>query len=95
MATYLVERYLPGASLDTIEGAADRVRAAVQELNARGTAIRYLGSTFVPEEEACFCHFEGSSLDAVVAANERAGVAFARVLAAVSVPGETNERKSR
>ena len=57
-----------------------------QELRAEGTAVRYLGSTIVPGDEACFCQFEGASEEAVAEANVRAGVPFARIVAAVAVP---------
>ena len=48
--------------------------------------MRYLGSTIVPGDEACFCQFEGVSRAAVAEANERAGVPFARIVAAITVP---------
>jgi outer membrane receptor for Fe3+-dicitrate len=56
-----------------------------QELRIEGTHVRYLGSTIVPDDEACFCQFEGASAAAVAEANERAGVPFARIVAAVTV----------
>jgi hypothetical protein len=33
-------------------------------LAASGVALRYLGSSFVPEEESCFCRFESDSAPA-------------------------------
>jgi Protein of unknown function (DUF4242) len=78
--TYLVERYLPGLSHAELLAAAARVSAAGAELTAEGLPVRYLGSLVVPGEEACFCEFEGPSVEAVELANHRAGVPFARVL---------------
>jgi hypothetical protein len=48
--------------------------------------VRYLGSTIVPGDEACFCQFEGPSEAAVAEANTRAGVPFDRIVEAVAVP---------
>ena len=59
---------------------------STQELRAEGTLVRYLGSTIVPGDEACFCQFEGASEAAVAEANERAGVPFNRIVAAIAVP---------
>ena len=56
------------------------------ELRAEGTPVQYLGSTIVPGDEACFCQFEGASQAAVAQANERAGVPFDRIVAAVTIP---------
>ena len=56
------------------------------ELRAEGTPVQCLGSTIVPGDEACLCQFEGTSEAAVAQANERAGVPFDRIVAAVTVP---------
>jgi hypothetical protein len=47
--------------------------------------VRYLGSTIVFEDEACFCQFEAPSEAAVVEANRRARAPFHRIVAAVLV----------
>ena len=47
--------------------------------------MRWLGSTIVPQDEACFCQFEGPSEAAVAEANRRAGVAFDRIVQGVTV----------
>ncbi len=80
---YLVERYLPGASGDDAVAAAERVAAATEQLAAEGISVRYLGSTFIPADETCFCEFEARSREPVEWANERANVPFARILPAV------------
>jgi Protein of unknown function (DUF4242) len=90
---YLVERYLSGATRDDLAAAAARVAAAAAELSADGIRVRYLGSTFVPGEETCFCEFEAASREAVEWANERAGVAFAQILPAVRLPTAQNKEE--
>ena len=76
----MVERYLPGVTAAQLDEAGARLAAAARELAADGVGVRYLGSTFVPEEESCFSRFEGADGDAVRSACERAGVAFARIV---------------
>lgn len=79
MAQYMVERYVPGVTDAELATARKRLASAAEALAARGVDVRYLGSTFVPEEESCFCRFEGGSADGVRQACEQAGVAFARI----------------
>ena len=83
---YVVERYLPGLDQERLVGLLGKLGQVTQELRAEGTQVRYLGSTIVPDDEACFCQFEGASEAAVAEANERAGVPFARIVEAVAVP---------
>ena len=80
---YVVERYLPGLSrsdllrgLSGLEQSPERNKAA---------AVRYLGSTIVLGDEACFCQFEGPSEAAVAEANRKAGLPFDRIVPAVTV----------
>ena len=89
---YLVERYLPGVRDEEVAAASVRLRAAAAELAADGTDVRYLGSTYVPEEESCFSHFEAASRAAVELALERARVPFARVSEARAVHGDKEEQ---
>ena len=79
---YVVERYLPGLDQRTLVPLLGKLGRATQELRTEGTHVRYLGSTIVPGDEACFCQFEGASEAAVAEANERAGVPFDRIVAA-------------
>jgi hypothetical protein len=85
---YVVERYLPGVSSSELERVLDGLRRTTREMRGEGTPVRYLGSTIVPEDEACFCQFEGPSQAAVAEANGRAAVAFDRIVPAIAVsPG--------
>lgn len=86
--SFLVERYLPGISAEELTAAAVRAAAVSAEMTAAGTSVRYLGTTFVPEDEACFCQFEAASAEIVALANERARMPFARIVAALRVPVE-------
>jgi hypothetical protein len=92
MTAYLVERYLPGLSETDLAAALDRARETCAELTAGGSPIRYLGSTFLPDEEACLCRFDADRAETVVRANELAEVPFARVTPAVSIPSGSKHR---
>ena len=84
----MVERYVPGLSPEWLLAATARARSVSSAMTAEGTPVRYLGSTFIPEEDACFCQFEGASKKAVEEANQRAEFPFARILAAVRISAE-------
>jgi len=77
---YLVERYLPGVSASQIDDVSRRLAAAASELYADGVDVRYINSTFIPEEESCLCRFEARNASDVRRACERAGVELARVV---------------
>ena len=83
---YVVERYLPGLDQRQLVRVLGKLGKATEELRAEGTSVRYLGSTIVPGDEACFCQFDGASEAAVAEANERAGVPFDRIVEGVAVP---------
>ena len=54
--------------------------------------MRYLGSTIVLRDEACYCQFEGPSADAVAEVNRQAGLPFDRIVPAVTVTPKGEER---
>ena len=76
----MVERYLPGVTAAQLDEASAQLAAAAEELTTQGIAVRYTGSTFVPEEESCFCRFEGANADIVRRTCEEAGISFARIV---------------
>jgi hypothetical protein len=80
MTQYMVERYLPGVTRQSFEELRKRIAAAAEAVSTRRAPVRYLGSTFVPEEESCFCRFESGDADSVRRACEQAEVAFARIV---------------
>jgi hypothetical protein len=81
---YVVERYLPGLSRSNLLHGLSRLERA-EGLGAERPAVRYLGSTIVLGDEACFCQFEGPSEEAVAEANRKAGLSFNRIVPAVTV----------
>jgi len=49
MAVYMVERSLPGISMEALAGAQRAAIATSERLSAAGAPVRYLRSTFLPE----------------------------------------------
>jgi hypothetical protein len=86
MAEYLIETYMPRTAAAAVGRGAELARAAADGLAREGTAVRYLRSIFVPEDETCFYVYEAESVDAVRAAAERASLPTARVMKAETVP---------
>jgi hypothetical protein len=82
---YVVERYLPGLSRADLLPRLSRLEPVIDELRGEGSLVRYLGSTIVLEDEACFCEFESRSETAVAEANRRADLPFDRIVPAVLV----------
>jgi hypothetical protein len=83
---YLAERYDPGATGDEIGADATRLGAAARQLRAEGHLIEFLGSTFVPGDEATLSRFVSSSLELVERAHRLAAVPVERVVEALSLP---------
>lgn len=82
---YVVERYVPGVPRPELERALVPLGAVTEQMRSEGTPVRWLGSTIVPQDEACFCQFDGPSEAAVAEANRRARIAFDRIVCAVAV----------
>ncbi len=81
---YVVERYLPGLNRSELLRGLLRLEQGSEKAYYR-TEVRYLGSTIVLRDEACFCQFEGPSSDAVAEINRQAGLPFNRIVPAVTV----------
>jgi hypothetical protein len=85
---FIVERYLPGITPEALRACAERLAEAAARPTASGEEIRYLGSTFVPEEESCFCRFEAASARGVEEVCRAAEFPYARILEAEAVAEE-------
>jgi hypothetical protein len=88
MAVYLVERDLPGITMEELASAQKRAIQTGKELTAQGKDVRYIRSTFVPGENKCMCLFEAPNLEHVREANERAQIPFTRIVAAEDLTPE-------
>lgn len=85
MTVYMVERNLKGISMDDLAGAQKAAMETAHEMSAGGDAIRYIRSTFAPEDGRCLCLFEGVSAEQVCRLNRKAGLPFERVVEALDL----------
>jgi hypothetical protein len=88
MAVYLVERDLPGVTMEELAAAQKRAILVGKELTAQGREVRYIRSTFVPGENRCMCLFEAPNPENVREANERAEIPFVRIVPAADLTPE-------
>jgi hypothetical protein len=81
--SYLVETYVPHSRTHDARAAGARARVIAEQLSEEGTAVRYVRTTFVPDDETCFHFFEAVSEEAVGEVCRRAGIGSVRIVAAV------------
>ena len=86
MLEYLAERYEPGATGDQIGADAARLAAAARKLRAEGHQIEFLGSTYVPGDEATLSRFASSSAELVETAHRLASVPASLTTSPTSQP---------
>jgi hypothetical protein len=84
MPEFVVELYIARTDAAAMRGAARRARLAAEELTVLGTAVRYMRSIFVPEDETCFLLYEAASPDAVRVAVARAHLPADRIAEVVA-----------
>lgn len=85
MPVFMVERDLPGITMEQLAGAQKAAIDTCTELSAKGTRVRYIRTTFVPGEARCMCLFEAPSAERVREANETAGLPFKRIVEALDL----------
>jgi hypothetical protein len=79
MPVFMVDRDLPGISMEEL-GAAQRAAIDTsRSFTADGKPVRYIRSTFVPGEAHCMCLFEAPDADLVKQVNEQAQIPFSRI----------------
>jgi Nickel responsive protein SCO4226-like len=86
VAVFLVERRLPGMSLEHLAAAHRALAASAHRLSSGGDRVRYLRSTFVPARARCLCVFEATSGELVRRVNEVAQVPFVSIQEAIEFP---------
>lgn len=85
MSVYMVERDLKGISIEDLGGAQKAAIGKAEEMFSAGTAIRYIRSTFAPEDGRCMCLFDASSEADVKRLNDEAGLPYSRVVPALDL----------
>jgi len=82
MPSYLVEVYLPRSRADDARVSGQRARTAAEQLAGEGVPIRYVRTTYLPEDEICFHLFEAPAPAAVEEASRRAALGRTRIVPA-------------
>lgn len=85
MSTFMVERHLGSISMDDLGGAQEAAIAKGKEMTAAGTPVRYLRSTFAPDDGRCMCLFEAEKSDDVQRLNDEAGLPYDRIVPAMDL----------
>ncbi len=85
MSVYLVERSLKGISMDDLGAAQKAAIGKGEEMTAAGTDVRYIRSTFAPEDGRCMCLFEADSEVDVKRLNDEAGLPYDRIVEALDL----------
>ena len=82
MAIYMVDRDLPGVTMDQLAAAQKSAIKTSEDFTAKGKPVRYIRSMFLPEEARCMCMFEAQSPEYVKEVNEMAKIPFTRIVKA-------------
>jgi hypothetical protein len=82
MAVYMVDRSLPGITMEQLAAAQKAAIETGERLTAAGKRVRYIRSTFVPSEAHCMCLFEASNPELVKQLNDEAKIPYTRVVEA-------------
>ena len=85
MAVYMVERDLPGITLEQSGGAQKAAIETSQEFTSKGKQVRYIRSTYVPGDSKVMCLFEASGQQLVEEVNQAANIPFPRVVEAIDL----------
>ncbi|WP_181708800.1 DUF4242 domain-containing protein [Chthonobacter rhizosphaerae] len=85
MTVFMVERNLKGIGMDDLAAAQQAAIRKSDEFRADGTPMRYIRSTFAPEDGRCMCLFEAESQDDVKRLNDEAKLPYDRVVEAMDL----------
>ncbi len=85
MPVYMVERELKGIALSDLAAAQQSAIQKAKDYKASGTPMRYIRSTFAPEDGRCMCLFEADKADDVRRLNEEAKIPYTRVVEALDL----------
>ena len=85
MAVYMVNRDLPGITMDQLAAAQKAAIETSQQFTSEGKQVRYIRSTFVPEASNCMCLFESSSPELVKEVNDKANIPYSSVVEALDL----------
>ncbi len=85
MAIYMVERDLPGITMEQLAAAQQAAIETGGRFTAQGKPVRYIRGSFVPGEARCMCLFEAANPQHVKEVNEAAQIPFSRIVEAMDL----------
>jgi hypothetical protein len=85
MTVYMVERDLKGIAMNDLAGAQKAAISKAEEMRTGGSDVRYIRTTFAPDDGRCMCLFEASSEDDVKRLNDEAGLPYHRIVPAMDL----------
>ena len=85
MTVYMVERDLKGIAMSDLAAAQKLAIGASHAYTAQGIPMRYIRSTFAPEDGRCMCRFEARSAEDVKRLNDEAELPYSRVVEALDL----------
>ena len=83
MPDYCLEIYLTAGSPAALDDAVRSARAAAESFEARGRSLRYLRSTYLPEDETCLHFFAAASRKDVAEAARQARLTGDRITSSI------------
>lgn len=85
MSVYMVDRELPGITMEQLAEAQKAAIHTCKQMTAEGNAVRYIRTTFVPGESHCMCLFDAANEALVREANEKAQLPYNRIVPAMDL----------
>jgi hypothetical protein len=85
MTVYMVERNLKGIAMNDLAAAQKAAISTANAYAAKGTPMRYIRSTFAPEDGRCMCLFEAASAADVKKLNDEAKLPYSRIVKALDL----------
>lgn len=85
MTVYMVERNLKDIAMDDLAAAQKLAIQTSREYSAKGTPMRYIRSTFAPEDGRCMCLFEAGNAEDVKRLNDEAKLPYLNVVEALDL----------
>jgi hypothetical protein len=81
----MVERNLKGIAMSDLAAAQQLAIKTAQDYSAKGTPMRYIRSTFAPEDGRCMCLFEAGNAADVKRLNDEAKLPYTKVVEALDL----------
>ena len=85
MPVFLVNRDLPGITMEELGAAQKAAIATSEQFTSDGQPVRYIRSTFVPGQSHCMCLFEAPTADLVAEVNDTANIPYTDVVEAMDL----------